>query len=511
MNKQFLKNRRAKYGGISVLLTILLLICVLLANALFGTLAARYGWTVDLHPVQTFPVGETSAVLINEALRFAENNVQIHFCDSPENLEQGSLVSYVYETAKQFSERDNRIEIVYHDILLDPESVGEYLTSTVIDTKTGTETTQTITLQKTSVIVTSGEKHRVYSIGEFFQYENGDSVPTAYAGEKKLTAAILRATALGAPVACLTNNHGEAYYDTELLSILDDAGYDLRGIDLTQSEIPSDCDLIVCFNPNKDLAAENGISAVSERKILDDFLAIPGHSLLVFLESGTPQLPEWDAYLSEWGISPCYAKDSETEYRYRVRDELGSLTSDGYTVLGKYSENELAEELMQNISQTPVFSGATGFRVASGFVPSANGSYQKGDRRVAVFYESGSGAVSYANGKAVDADPVGLIAYADQTVFGGTSRIGVICSVDFAAAEWLQPSAYGNAEILFRIFETTSGVRNVGHIPAVPFPSSVMHGLTRGARIGWTLLLVFAPAVIVASVAVPVLLRRKHD
>lgn len=513
MKGQFLKNRRAKYGGVSVLLTVLLLACVLLANALFGTLAARYGWTVDLHPVQTFPVGETSAALVGAALDAAGDGaqVQIHFCDSSENLEKGSLISYVYDMAKQFAERDGRIGIVYHDILLDPESVSGYLTSTVIDSKTGAEVEQTVTLQKTSVIVTAKGTHRACQISEFFQWESGSSSPTAYAGEKKLAAAILRVLAPDAPVACLTNNHGEAYYDTEILSLLDAAGYRLRGIDLSQSEIPADCSLIVCFNPNNDLAVENGISAISEKKILDEFLSVPGHSLLVFLESGTPALPNLDAYLSEWGISPCYAKDGETDYRYRIRDDLGSLTSDGYTVSGKANENGLAGEVTKGISHAPVFSGASGFRAASGFVPAADGTYQNGNRRVTALYESGSGAVAWANGKAVDASPVGLAAYAEQSLSGGVSRVSVIFSVNFAAAEWLQPVAYGNSELLFRLFETMSEIENVGRIPAASFPSSVMHGLSRGARIGWTLALVLTPAAVITAVAVPVLLRRKHD
>ena len=82
MSKQFFKNRRAKYGGVSVLLAALLLVCVLLANTLLGTLAARYGWYVDLHATQTFSVGEKSGALVKAALDAAGEGatVQIHFC-----------------------------------------------------------------------------------------------------------------------------------------------------------------------------------------------------------------------------------------------------------------------------------------------------------------------------------------------------------------------------------------------------------------------------------------------
>ena len=511
MNKQFFKNRRGKYGGISVLLTVLALVCVLLANTLVGTLAARYGWAIDLHPAQTFPVGEKSAALVKTALDAAPGaTVQIRFCDTPEQLEKGSLTSYLYATAKDFSAREERVELVYHDILLDPESVSDFLTSTVIDPETGEETTRAVTLQKTSVIVTAGNYHRAYSINEFFQFESGASSPTAYAGEKKLTSAILRAVAPENPVACLTNNHGEVYYDYEILYLLDDAGYRLDYIDLTRSVIPEECNLIVCFNPNNDLAAKNGVSDISEKEILDEVLSVPGHSLLVFLENRTPVLPQLDAYLSEWGVAPCYAASGAASYRYMIRDEMGSLTSDGYTIFGKANQTGLAGELTGGISHAPVFQNASGFRVASGFVPVENGVYQKGDRRVTAVYESGSGAVAWANGKAVDADPAGLMAYAEQTLPQGVSRVAVIFSVNFATEEWMQPGAYGNTDVLLRLTGRTSGLANTEGLPAVAFPSSVMHGLTRGARVGWTLALVLTPAVVLAAVAVPVLVRRKQ-
>ncbi len=517
MKKQFFKNRRAKYGGISLLLTVLLLVCVLLANTLVGTLASRYGWAVDLHSEQTFPVGEKSVALVKTALDAAGTadapaTVQIHFCDRPEKLEAGELISYLYATAKEFAAREGRIQLVYHDIFLDPESVAGYLTSTTIDPETGAETETEITLQTTSVIVTCGAYHRTYSAREFFQWESGNSSsPTAYAGEKKLAAAILRAAAPSSPVACLTNNHGEVYYDYEILYLLDDAGYRLDYIDLTQSVIPAECSLIVCFNPNNDLAQKNAISEISEKEILDEFLSVPGHALLVFLENRTPNLPNLDSYLAEWGIAPCYASGESANYRYMIRDEMGSLTSDGYTIAGKANTKGTAGELTSGISHEPIFSNASGFRVASGFLPAEDGSYQKDDRRASVVYTSGNNAVAFANGKAVDTTPVGLLGYSEQTLSGGVSRVAVVFSVNYATEQWMQPGAYGNADVLLRLTETMSGQANVGGLASVAFPSSVMHGLSRAQRLGWTLALTLTPAVIVAAVAVPVLLRRKHD
>lgn len=44
MRKRIIRSRRARYGGMTVLLTVLLIAVVVLTNVLFSTLAKRYSW-----------------------------------------------------------------------------------------------------------------------------------------------------------------------------------------------------------------------------------------------------------------------------------------------------------------------------------------------------------------------------------------------------------------------------------------------------------------------------------
>ena len=231
MKKQFIRSRKVRYGGMTVLLTVLLIAVAVLANALFGTLAKRYGWYVSMNAGANYGVTEKCYRLIEETLHSAaERNgerrkVEIIFCDLPENLEASSSNAYIYHTACALSERfPQDIQITCYDIWLNPANVKEYRTSTVIDPETGVEAEQQVTLKSTSVILACGGYHRVYSATEFFIFEGGDlSKLWAYNGEKKLTAGILHALNPDSPVVCLTNNHGEAYYDYELIYLLDDA------------------------------------------------------------------------------------------------------------------------------------------------------------------------------------------------------------------------------------------------------------------------------------------------
>ena len=518
MKKQFIRNRRVRYGGIAAILTVLLIAVLVLANALVTTLAKRYRWYGDMRAAETYGVSEKCHTLIGAALDAAEAangspaEVEIIFCDLPENLLASSTVSYVYRTALTLSERDARIKVTCYNIWLNPDNVRDYQTTTVIDRETGIESEQKVSLRSTSVIVASGSYHRVYSHNEFFIFEGGDTSKVwAYNGEKKLAAGILHAVAPHSPTVCLTNNHGEAYYDYEILYLLDDAGYRIDYVDLLQEEIPADCSLLICFNPNKDLSVESGVSEFSEPDVLNAFLAVPGHSFLVFLENGTPQLPNLDAYLAEWGVSSLYHKSGDVAYRYMVQDASGSLTSDGYTIYGKANAEGYAGELLNGLSRNVVFKNATGLRPASGYLPNGDGSYTRGDRTMYALYESGKGAVSWANGAAVDGDSVILASLTEQTVAGGKSRVGVVSSVRFATESFLQSAVYGNTDAMLRLLGDMSGKQTPEGLTIKPFHSSAMSIVTTAQKRRWTILLSVLPALAIAAIAVPVLVRRKNS
>ncbi len=519
MKKRLIRSRKARYGGIAAVLTVLLIAATVLANALVGTLASRYGWYSDLRAKEIYGVSEKCHTLVNAALDAAEAasgqraEVKVIFCDRPENLESSSTMSYIYASANDIAARSgDRVTVEWRDIWLDPDSVRGYMTSAYIDPETGVETVRDVSLRFTSVIIAAGDYHRVYAYSEFFVFEGGDmSKVWAYNGEKKLAAGILRAVAPSAPVACLTNNHGEAYYDYEILYLLDDAGYRIDYVDLAKSVIPPECNLLICFNPNKDLTVANDVSSISEPEILDGFLSVAGHSFLVFIEDGTPALPNLEAYLSGWGVASLYHTAGEDSYRYMVQDSSGSLTSDGYTIYGKPNAQGYAGELLNGLSKNMVFKNATGLRAANDFVPQGDGSYVKGDRTMYTLYESGKGAVSWANGQAVDGKSVMLMSLTEQTLEGGKSRVGVVSSVRFATEDYLQSAVYGNTDAMLRILATVGGTTTPEGLTIKPFHASSMSTITTAQKLRWTLLLAILPALAVTAVAVPALVRRRYS
>jgi hypothetical protein len=510
MRKQSIRSRKVRFGVITVILTVLVVTVTILTNAVFATLAARYMWYSNLNEEQTYGVTEDCFDFVGELLEsHTASDVEIIFCDTPENLRADVTKRYVYDTATAIAERySDRITVSCRDIWTNPGSVRDYTESY----NPLTEETVSTFIKSTSVIVVAEGYHRVYEIEEFFIFDGGDTSKVwAYNGEKKLAAGIMRALTPDAPVACLTNNHGEIFYDYELLYLLDDAGYSLAYIDLYNEKIPDNCTLIISYNPNTDLVADN-VSEKSELDMLESFLSKDGNSFFVLVENGTPRLPNYESFLAEWGVSFGYHTDAETgkDYRYMVQDSAQSLTSDGYTIYGEPVLRGSSAQMLADLERRVIFKNATAMQAANGFVSNGDGSYTKGNRTLYGLYESGDSAVSWANGNPVSDARALLMTLTKQTNAGATSSVGVISSVRFSSEDFLQSAVFGNTDTLLRVF-TLLGQENVPeHMTIKPFTSLDISIVTTSQMLFWTVTLAVGPALIVAAVGVFVLVKRRY-
>ncbi len=512
--------RRTLYRIVTVLLTVLVIVTLILANTLVGKLANRYGWYTDLRGETDYAVSEYCYTILGTVLQSTAEQtrtadpIEIIFCQTEENLRADATMSFIYRTATDLANRFDRIGVRCVDPVLDPVGVKAYRETPVVDPKTGEVTDTALSpLYSTSVIISCGTYHRIYSRTDFFVFEGEDlSTAWAYKGERKLAAGIIRAVDPQNPTVCLTSNHGEAYYDLELLYLLDDAGYKLSYADLSGDPIPAECSLIITFNPNKDFLSDDGISAVSEKEKLDAFLSVPGNTYLVFLTSGTPELPNLESYLSEWGISTAYhTAPSGIRYRYTVQDSSASLTSDGYTIYGKPVSTGRSGAILNGLSGDVVFKNATALLPASGYLPNGDGSYTRGSRTLYCLYETSDSAVSWANGAVVDRNSAMLMTLTEQTQAGGSSYVGVVASASFATEPFLQSAVYGNSDLLFRTLHTVGKTYTPEGLPVKPFSSATISTVTTAQKWKWTVGLAVLPAVLTLCIAVPVLVRRKHS
>ncbi len=513
MKKGMIHGKQARFAGITVALTVLIVTVTVLVNAVFGMLVSRYGLYSRMTSNPTFEVTEDCYDYLDRVLEKAGGEttprVDIIFCDLPENLEKEITQTMLYETACSLQEHyPDVITLSCYDIWTNPNTVRKYAEQ--VNLQTGEMAP--VTIDSECVIIASEGYHRVYALEEFFSFKDGDTDQLwAYNGEKKLAAGIMRAVSKNRPIACLTNNHGETYYDFELVYLLDDAGYDVMYLDLYHDPIPEDCSLIVTYNPTADLVRDS-VSAVSETARLEEFLAQEGNNFLIFLGNSSPTLPNFEAFLAEWGAELQYDTASDTSYRYMVQDTAQSLTSDGYTIYAQAQENVRTDELLAGaLARRVVFKNATSLRAAQGFVNNGDGSFTKGDRVLYSIYEGGSSATHWANGRAVSsADGAILMSLTEQKIGQGVSTVGVVSSVDSSTGEFLQSAVYGNTDALMALCDAFGCDMVPETLSTKPFESPAISTVTTREMLYWTVGLTGAPLLLIGAVAAVVLIRRRR-
>jgi len=516
MKKHFIRDRKMRYGGITVALTVLVIAVTLLANAVFGSLAARYNWLTNMNELGMFDVTDECYAYLEDVFADARaqgnsGKVEIIFCDLPKNLAEESTQAQLYHTAQSLQARfPENITLNCYDILSDPTVVrGKY--DTAEDPHTGLF--DEIAVATTDVILVSEGYHRVYNFAEFFSFKDNSAENLwGYNGERKLAAGIMKAVSPSRPTACLTNNHGEVFYDYEILNVLDDAGYRVTYLDLYKETIPENCSLIVSYNPMSDLVlTEETGSAVSERDALEAFLEKEGNSFWVFMGNSTPQLPNFEAFLESWGTDFSYHSSNGNQYRYMVQDTTQSLTSDGYTIYGEASAESLGAELFSELNRTAIFKNATAINPAAGYVNNGDGSYTKGDRVMYSLYTGGENALAWANGVAVnDADQAILMSLTQQSLAGGTSYVGVVASAEFAVEQFLQSAVFANSDVLCAVLEEQGKENTPIGLTLKPYEQTEISTVTTRQMLVWTLCLSVTPAVVLAGVGVFVLLKRRR-
>lgn len=513
MNDLFTRTRKGRYARLNVILTVLVVVVTLLANTVFFTLANRYSWYTQMQKWGEYKISQNCFTLLDAAMAEAGDGetIELIFCDTEKNVLADSMLSYIYSTAKDIQARySDRISIKCYDIVLNPNTVRGFEMG--VNPLTGEKMENE--LSESSVILTKGDYYRVYPLTEFFSFKDGDtSTVWAYNGERKLVSAIMHALDPNKPIVCMTENHGEIYYDYEMLELLDDAGYVIAYIDLQTDPIPEGCKLIISYNPNTDLVVDS-VAKASESDILNTFLSKDGNSFLLFLGSGTPSLPNYEAFMAQWGVSCQYYHDAENnkDYRYSVQDAAQSLTSDGCTVYAAAAQEGHSAELIAELDPRVVFQNATALTPANGYVSNGDGSYSQlsGNRTMYSLYESSESASSWANGTLRDGGGAILMSLTEQKNATGSSFVGVIASTNFSTEDFLQSAVYENSDVLLRTLKNMGKDSVPEGLRLKPFQSKDISTVTTSQMLTWTLVLSITPAVVITVVAALIFVKRRR-
>ena len=556
--------KKLRYGGVTAVLTALIIAVIIVVNVMFSALSKKFLWYADLTPPELFTLSENCIDLLKngdaefnsasttqiideiraekkaEDPNFEDDDlmVRVIFCDTAAAWEDSTKRLYVYQTAQQLQNAfPEYIRVEAHDILWNPSAVSKY---------EGVSSTS-------QVVIEFGTEYRVRNLDDFYEYED-DTKQTlwAYNGEKVLAASILSVTRAESPVAGIVTNHGEQMSE-DLLKTLELAGFALENIDLSAmpddtyegdikdyNPIPKSCRLLVVCNPTSDFleVGDRGDSShLNEIDRLDDFLVgnVSGMkgSLMVFVASET-RLDNLEDYLStEWGV--VFNRDEATGTPYRVIDESQSLDYKiGSTIRAEYvtegSGAELSSPLWEGIAnpRPMIFKEAVSLSFSPLFTQEGNSASSISPygtvRSIYNVFVTSENAYATVNGvkvaQATSYNPLKLMTISMETEQQQENQLGdyvingsyvLACgSPAFASRALLQSTAYGNGAFL------EHALRVVGQ-EIVPvgltfkiFNDVSMDTVTTADATKYTVVLTVLPVVVAMGAGIFVLVRRKN-
>ena len=486
-----------RHGSVTVALTVLILVVVVLLNASVTTLALRYGWYINMNPTLLYPVTDTCYDYLDEfVIPNASEGIRIIFCDEEENIRGDVTQSYVLGTALELASRyPETVTVEYINVWENPKLARSYGVTA-----------------DTSVVVASGEQHKVCTLRDFFVFPVGDTEnPSAYNGEKRFAVAMKAVVSPDAPVAYMTLNHGESTKDYALMYALTDAGYMINYLDALSFDIPEDCGLLVSYNPARDFTSVDGVSGVSEIDKLDAYLQ-KGGKFMYFVSADTfaaGGFENIESYLAGWGVTFAHDTGAEgVEECFALKDSAHAITTDGYTLLGTVPAVGSASRMLGNVEGVLRVANATAIRIPSAF-SEVSGDYVSGTRTLTPLLRTYGGAEAWAGGRPVDRTSEGydLVTLTTDSASGGS--VLVCSSIDFAIEATLQGAGYGNASFLLSTLTAMGKEEIPVSLKSQPISDDSIHILTTAQARNITIALVAVPTLIVTVWGVIVLIRRK--
>ncbi|MBQ9152043.1 MAG: Gldg family protein [Clostridia bacterium] len=568
MNNQPNMPRRGTRRALNAAVTAAVIAVVLVVNVLFSFVADRFMWQVDetvtryvdkkgnpvgsmytateefLDVVREYAIPMVEEMNAERAQKGEEPiTINIKFCSERDKVYEADKLRMIQYTVLALQkEFPDAVKVEYLNIEQNPSQVQKY------------KATSSTNIYSHQIIFEFGTEYRVCSYDYFFLKSDSSSTDHwAYNGEQKIASLLLALTRAESPIAAFITNHGEPLESCQSFrTLVERAGFDVMDIDLSKDEIPADCRLLICYDPQTDFIGLGNAAYVegdeSEIDKLDAFLD-KAYSFMLFVDKDTPELPVLEEYLEEWGVTVARAENAEGDLdTLTIRDPAMKLDKDGYIPLAEYVTAGGGASITEDMRQVSypakvVFPNATAITMSESYrkthvVPDDTngvteaytyGSYYRNgvSRYFHDVFKTGSSAVAEAFGEqyriATQQERFNLMTISiesrsvKETNYLSTqepSYVAVFGSTEFASDTVLDSAAYGNADAL------TATLRHMGRevMPAdlefkafkVYTVDTDAYTVNTGGVIAITVCMTLLPIAVCIVVGVCVNVKRKY-
>jgi len=431
------RNKKFKYGTSAVVFTALAVAAIIVINAIFSSLSAAYLWYIDMTGNQVYGFTEATRNLLDKYENGGEKDtsykLNIIFLEEPDALNSYEYTRYIYNCALEYANEYDFINIKHLDPVKEPTTVAKF------------QLTSTSKLTADNIIFENETTNNsvIHSLIDFYVTNSSTGAVSAFNGEYRITSSLLQLLEI-APIAYFTTGHGETLTNSygeniALYRLFEDAGFEVRTIDLSKEEIDPDAQVIIINSPKYDFLG--AYDDVNEIKKIDNFLDGNG-SLMVFIPPNAQTFPELDEFLAEWGI--------QFEDTY-VADKAHAVSTDGLAVISEYPAEGFGASIhteLRELESTPK-------AIVKYASPITMLWENKGARNISTVLTSSRSAQSYSleDASAVDYGPFNLMVLsAEMNIIDNEEQYSYVLAAGtemFADDAYVASSAYGNRDILF--------------------------------------------------------------
>lgn len=270
--------RKFKVGSVATAITVIVVAATVVVNLIVGQLTDKFSLSLDLTQNKIFSLTDQSIDFIKDLKKDVEIVVL-----SDENAfpKVNSYFAQANSVLKKYEQNSDKIRLKYLDPVKNPAYLNEY---------------QNENLTENSVIVRSGDKHKIITVQDIFEIQRSyyGSAITGSKAEQELTSAILYVTSENQEKIVMLKGYGEQD-STAFSELLKKNNFNVEDASVLTQEIPEDARLVMIYAPERDFDAP----AIEK---VEKFLELGDKNLIYVLNPNQAAAPNLNAFLEKHGV-----------------------------------------------------------------------------------------------------------------------------------------------------------------------------------------------------------------
>ena len=308
-----LKTRKFKVGSVATAITLIVVAAVIVINLIVGQLTDRFSLNLDLTQNKIFSLTEQSIDFIKNL----DKDVEIILLNDENTFVQtNSYFSQANSVLKKYDLNSDKIKLTYVDTVKNPTYLQEY---------------QNENLTENSIIVKSGDRHKVITVQDIFDIQRSyyGSTITGSKAEQELTSAILYVTSEDQTKIAVLTGYGEQDL-TAFSELLKKNNYNVVEVSLLTEEIPEDAKLAIVYGSERDFDT-------SSIEKLEKYLSPGEKSLFYAVNPNQTDAPNLNAFLEKHNVK---VKDGLV-----YETNMQNVVSSAFEAVNEYVDEEYKSEV----------------------------------------------------------------------------------------------------------------------------------------------------------------------